>query len=177
MTAVQITSMKDFMNKLLLSDTFDCFLLEEAVVGTANTFTIDGHINKEFFSGENTEISSSTKASDNKEPPTSGRDFRPWSEMKGLCFDLIKGKRTPLFFRFVLQLMPEKAAALLERENCDVDSSQIKALVLNIRYDGTKAVLTTGISFHTFVMSKEPDIIWDKALLKYLDGNGIEYSN
>ena len=47
MTAVQITSMKDFMNKLLLSDTFDCFLLEEAVVGTANTFTIDGHINKE----------------------------------------------------------------------------------------------------------------------------------
>lgn len=177
MTAVQITSMKDFMNKLLLSDTFDCFLLEEAVVRTASTFTIDGHINKEFFSGENTEITFLNEASANKEPPTSGRDFRPWSEMKGLCFDLIKGKRTPLFFRFVLQLMPEKAAALLERENCDVDSSQIKALVLNIRYDGTKAVLTTGISFHTFVMSKEPDIIWDKALLKYLDGNGIEYSN
>ena len=167
MTAIQITSMKDFMNKLLLSDAFDCFLLEEAVIGTANTFTIDGHINKEFFSGE---ISNDTPL------PTSAGDFRPWSEIKGLCFDLIKGKRTPLFFRFVLQLMPEKAAVLLEKENCDVDSSQLKALVLNIRYDGTKAILTTGISYHTFVLSKEPDVIWDKSLLKYLDSKGIEYT-
>lgn len=169
MTAIQITSMKNFMNKLLVSDTFDCFLLEEAVIGTANTFTIDGHINRDFFANDKAEGIADEKASD--------RDFRPWSEIKGLCFDLIKGKRTPLFFRFVLQLMPEKTAALLEKENCELDSSQIKALVLNIRYDGTKAVLTTGVSYQTFVLSKEPDIIWDRALLKYLDRKGIEYTD
>ena len=73
--------------------------------------------------------------------------------------------------------MPEKAATLLEKENCELDSSQIKALVLNIRYDGTKAVLTTGVSYQTFVLSKEPDIIWDRALLKYLDRKGIEYTD
>ena len=135
MTAFQITSMKNFMSRLLTSDTFDCFLLEEALIGTANTFHIDGHINRDFF----------------------------------------KGKRTPLFFRFVLHLMPEKASALLEKENCSVDSSQVKALVLTIRYDGSKAVLTTGTSFHSFLPSKEPDAIWDRALTRYLSGKGIDF--
>lgn len=160
MIALQIKSMKQFMNQLLAADTFDPFLLEEAVIGTASTFTIDGHVNREFYG-------------DTQEPPQ--YEFRPWRELKGLCFDLIKGKHTPLFFRFVFHLMPEKAAALLEKEHCDVESSQIKALVLNIRYDDSRAVLTTGTAFHTFLLSKEPDAIWDRALCRYLDAKGIAY--
>ena len=162
MIALQITSMKQFMNQLLMTDTFDPFLLEEAVISTGNTFTIDGHINRDFYGTEG-------------DSPETLPEFRPWSEIKSLCFDLIKGKRTPLSFRFVLHLKPEKAIALLEKENCDVEPSQVKALVLNIRYDGSKAVLTTGTAFHTFLLSKEPDAIWDKNLQKYLDGKGISY--
>lgn len=161
MIALQISSMKQFMNHLLVADTFEPFLLEEAVISTANTFSIDGHINQDFY------------GSDTDAVPL--HEFRPWSEVKGLCFDLIKGKRTPLFFRFVLHLIPEKAASLLEREHSDVEPSQVKALVLNIRYDGSKAVLTTGTAYHTFLLSREPDIIWDRALRKYLDGKGISY--
>ncbi len=164
MIALQITSMKQFMNQLLTSDTFDMFLLEEAVISTSCTFTIDGHINRDFYGSEGGE---------SVEPPY---EFRPWSEIKGLCFDLIKGKRTPLFFRFVLHLMPEKAAALLSKEGSDVDPSLVKALVLNIRYDGAKAVLTTATAYQTFLLSKEPDAIWDKALMKYLEGKGIPTS-
>lgn len=163
MLALQISSMKQFMNHLLVADTFESFLLEEAVIGTACTFHIDGHVNQEFFQG------------DEDEQEKDSYEFRPWSKVKGLCFDLIKGRRTPLFFRFVLHLMPEKAAALLEKEGCDVEISQIKALALNIRYDGSKAVLTTATAFHTFLLSKEPDAIWDRALKKYLDGKGIGY--
>ena len=165
MIALQITSMKQFMNQLLTSDTFDMFLLEEAVISTSCTFTIDGHINRDFYGSEGGET---------VELPY---EFRPWSEVKGLCFDLIKGKRTPLFFRFVLHLMPEKASALLQKENCDTDPSQVKALVLNIRYDGSRATLTTGTAYHTFVMSKEADNIWDKALKKYLEKKGIAYES
>ena len=163
MTAFQITSMKHFMNRLLVSDSFDVFLLEEAVIGVANTFTIDGHVNKDFFrSGDNEETENFP-------------EFRSWGEMRGLCFDLIKGKRTPLFFRFTLQLAPDKAAALLRSQNCDIDPGQVKTLALNIRYDGTKAVLTTATAYHTFLPSKEPDIIWDKALAGFLDREGIGY--
>ena len=163
MTALQITSMKSFMNRLLASESFDIFLLEEAVIGTASTFTIDGHINKDFYREAG------------GEEPVGLLEFRPWSEMRSLCFDLIKGKRTPLFFRFTLQLMPEKAAALLRQENCDVDPSQVKALALNIRYDGSKAVLTTATALHTFLPSKEPDTIWDRAMTKFMDREGISY--
>ena len=163
MIALQITSMKQFMHHLLVADTFEPFLLEEAVVGTACTFSIDGRINQAFYEDQE------------KEDSGNNSDFRPWSELKGLCFDLIKGRRTPLFFRFVLHLMPQKAAALLEKESCGVEPSQVKALVLNIRYDGSKAILTSGTAFHTFVPSKEPDAIWDKALRKFLDGKKIPY--
>ena len=54
MIALQITSMKNFMNHLLVADTFDPFLLEEATVSTALTVTIDGHINKDFYPGVQT---------------------------------------------------------------------------------------------------------------------------
>ncbi len=164
MTALQVSSMKTFMNHLLITDTFDIFLLEEAVIGMACTYHIDGHTNREFFQNGNPEEAPSVHPD---------LELRPWCDLKGLCYNLIRGKRTPLFFRFVLHLHPEKARALLARSGCDVDPSLVKALVLNIRYDGSKAVLTTGTAYQTFVPSKEPDMIWDKALAKYLDGKGI----
>ncbi len=163
MLALQITSLKTLMNQLLAGDTFDIFLLEEAVISTANTYTIDGHINVDFYPLEE------------RGTDCLPYEFQPWSEMKGLCFNLIKGKHTPTFFKFVFHLKPEKATALLEQQNGSGDSSQLKALVLNIRYDGSKAVLTTATSYHTFVMNKEADIIWDKALVKYLSGKGITF--
>lgn len=166
MLALEILSMKNFMNQLLSGDTFDLFLLEEATVSCANTYTIDGHINPDFFP-----------------PEERGQEhlpykFRPWSELKGLCFDLIKGKYTPLFFKFVLQLKPERMAALFRGEDGQPPSdefAQVKALVLNIRYDGSKAILTTGTSYHTFVLNREAELLWDNALCRYLDGKGIGY--
>lgn len=171
MLALQVTSMKHFMNQLLTTDTFDIFLLEEATVTTANTVRIDGHLNREFYSPE--ELSSGQ---------VPDYEFTPWSNIKGLCFNLIKGKHTPLYFKFVFHLKPELAARLLEREECSVEPSQLKALVLTVtydssRYDGAKAVLTTGSAFHTFVMSKEPDRIWDRILSGYLTRKDIPYEN
>lgn len=164
MLALKITSMKSFMNHLLVADTFDNFLLEEALISTANTYQIDGHINKEFFSPEILQ-----------DTTTPSYDFTPWKDMKGLCFNLIKGKRTPLFFKFVLHLKPEAVGKLLATSGCSLPPEQIKALVLTIKYDGTQAVLTTGSSYHTFIMSKEPDVIWDKALQQFLNKQEIAY--
>ncbi|MCM1190328.1 MAG: DUF5721 family protein [bacterium] len=174
MTALQITSMKLFMSRLLASDAFDGFLLEEAVIGAASTFTIDGRINRDFFADQTPD---EAKAPSGSQPGlhSLSEEFRPWSELRGLCYDLIKGKRTPLFFRFTMHLTPEKSASLLAEKNCDTDPSQIKALVLNIRYDGSKTILTTAVSYRTFVLTKEPEAIWDKALMQYLDAISVEY--
>lgn len=161
MLAIQITSVKSFMNQLLVGETFDIFLLEEAVISTANTYTIDGHINTDFYPAEERESITD--------------EFQLWSELKGLCFNLIKGRHTPLYFKFVLHLKPEKADTLLNKEHSSVDSSQVRGLILTIKYEGSKVILTTGTSYHTFVMDKEPDKIWDKAIVKYLSGKGIPF--
>lgn len=164
MLALKISSMKVFMNHLLVADTFDNFLLEEATISTANVYQIDGHINKEFYATD--ELT---------EAQTIPYDFSQWKDMKSLCFNLIKGKRTPLFFKFVLHLKPEQVSKLMAAGNSTVSSEEIKALVLTIKYDGTQAVLTTASAYHTFLMSKEPDVLWDKAIQQFLTRKGIDY--
>lgn len=162
MLALQVTSLKNLMNQLLVGDVFSPFLLEEAVITTAFTYTIDGHIHKEFYPQEE------------RGADMIPYELLPWSEAKGLCFDLIKGRHTPLYFKFVLHLKPEQAARLLEKEQV-AEASLVKALVLTIKYDEKGALLTTGTAYNTFVMSKEADGIWDRAVVKYLSGKGISF--
>lgn len=161
MLALEISSMKQFMARLLSGDTFDGFLLEEATIRTANDYRVDGRMNLDFFPpGE-------------RDRTMIPYDFCPWSEMRGLCFDLIKGKYTPLHFKFVLQLKPELTERLLREHMQDI--SGVKALILTIRYDGGRAVLTTGASHHTFTADKEADRVWDSALCRFLEDKGIGY--
>ncbi len=163
MIALQITSMKQFMNELLTGDAFDIFLLEEATISTAITLSIDGHVNVDFYP-----IAERT-------PELLPYEYQPWSEMKGLCFDLIKGKRTPLNLKFVMQLKPDKVKAMLEKEKLASKASSLKSLVLTIKYDGGKAILTTGSSYQTFVMDKTADVVWDRQISKYLAMKGIQF--
>jgi len=155
--------MKTFMSKLLAGDSFDIFLLEEAAIQTATLFTLDGHIQPEFYPlAERT-------------PENLPYAMVPWSDVKSLCFDLIKGKHTPLSFRFVLHLKPEKVQELLKKESLSTKDSALKSLLINIRYDGSKATITTGASYTTFVLDKTPEVVWDREIAKYLSTCQIPY--
>lgn len=162
MLALQITALKPFMNNLLAGDLFDCFLLKEAVIATAATMTIDGRLNKEFFDTEEWE--------DTERRPY---EYAAWADMKGICFDLIKGKRPPVRFQCVFYLMPKHTAAILEKGGAGSVSASVKAFVLTLRYDGEKAALITGISYETFLPDKEPERLWDAACEQYLRKKGI----
>ena len=52
MIALQIADIRVFMKKLLLSETFDRFLLLEGSITTFNTFEIDGTLQKAYYSAE-----------------------------------------------------------------------------------------------------------------------------
>ena len=52
MISLQIKNTKSFMNTLLVSEQFDSFEVEEATITTFNTFYIDGHIVKDFYTLE-----------------------------------------------------------------------------------------------------------------------------
>lgn len=50
MISIELTDTKDFMNKLLRTEIFDNFLLQEAVITKAASYVIDGHLKKGFYS-------------------------------------------------------------------------------------------------------------------------------
>ncbi|MBD8918015.1 MAG: DUF5721 family protein [Lachnospiraceae bacterium] len=148
MIALQITGLKNFMNAMLTGNVFDTFLLEEASVTTAVTYHIDGHAQKDFSPCE--------------------YEFIPWADIKGICFQLIKGTRVPLHFQFVFHLMPKHVESILKAADAAVDPSLIRAFVLTLRYNGEIATLYTGTAYTTFVADKEPEKLWDAACEKYL---------
>lgn len=164
MIALQITSLKQFMNAFLASDTFDMFLLEQASISTYNTFDIDGRQNKAFYSSEEWE-----------DPSIRPYIFTRWKDIRGLCFDLIKGKHTPCAFKFVLQLCPEYIEDILKNEDTLLKSDDIKALVLTMKYDGNRLLLVTGTSLKTFIPDKSIDLYWDNAVRRFLAAKSLSF--
>ena len=52
MIALSLPEIKDFMNKLLCTDTFGHFLLKEAVISGSVTWSLDGTIQPDFYSSD-----------------------------------------------------------------------------------------------------------------------------
>lgn len=166
MTALQIKITKNFMNALLASEQFDEFLVEEAVVTTFNTFHIDGHIIRDFFSSE--EISE-------LEAKGGLPEFSVWRDIRPICFQLIKGKKIPVSFRVILQAPKPLVTELASNDECEVAADLIRSLVLNIRYDSGRVSCITGSSFNTFIMDKSAERVWDSYVRGLFSKMGLDY--
>ena len=161
MIALQITELKPFMARLLGSNTFDDFLMQEATLQMGISYVIDGHINEAFYqTGDETDV--------RKDMPP----FISYGEVRTTLFDLIKGKRTPLGFQVVLQLSPKRCDILFPE---GTEAHLIKGLLMNIRFDGSRAMITSGISYSSFSLDKTPELIWDEALMNFLKNAGIAF--
>ncbi len=157
MIALQIQDVKDFMGKLLLQHTFDAFLVVEGSITTYNTFHIDGRLHPDYYTAEEQEALK-----------TSLRSFSLWQELKPFCLELIKGKRTPLSFRFTFRLSRENTEKLLTQTGSSFSLEQVDGLLLNLRYDETGLVCTTGTSLKLFTMDKSLEHAWDQMVQKFL---------
>lgn len=164
MIGIEITNIKLFMNMLLGTKAFDMFLLEEATVVTYNTFTIDGHINQEFYAGI-----------DEIEGEASSYEWSEWSDIRQIVFGLIKGKRTPLQMKIVFHLKPEWINELLLKSDTNLQPGDIRSLVLTLRYDHNGLKLVTATSLNIFSMDKSLDKIWDQYCRQILDQLQIPY--
>lgn len=156
MLAFQIQDVKSFMSRLLIQDTFDTFLLKEAQITTSVTHTIDGRLHKEFF--------------DESDFPD---DCVLWKDIKAFCFSVIRGKRVPLYFKFVFRLNSANTAKLLERNGLGLEPEQISGLFLNCQFDGKHLVCTTGTALTFFTLDKALDHVWDELLIKFFQTNKI----
>lgn len=159
MIALALTEVKECMGKLLLSETFDPFYFIEGEIVTFGTFTMDGYLKKEFFENEDT--------------PT--REYALWKDMREYCFSLIKGKRTPLSFKFVLGLSDSNIEKLLLQQELDFKPEDVRGLYINLKFDGQKLQCVTGTAMNLFTMDKSLEQAWDKMVQKFFTQKEIKY--
>jgi len=135
MRSIIIEDVKSFMSDLLVGNNFDEYLVTEVSISTYNTFNIDGHINRNFFSEEEYNELAEKEASS-------------WKDLKPTCFELIKGKKTPTKFRIVFMKRPELNDA-------------VDALFINVKFEAGALTCITGASMKTFSMDKSVENNWD----------------
>lgn len=146
---------KACMNQLLLQSAFDSFLFIEGEIVTFNTFRMDGHLRKDFY-----------HVNPGEESAVPDREFSLWKDVRDFSFSLIKGKRTPLSFRFILALSPSNTARLLETEDLSFQAGDVHGLYLNFHYDGSKLTCTTGTSMNVFTLDKSLETAWDQMVAR-----------
>lgn len=162
MIALELTDVKDFMNKLLLTDTFDHFLLSEATVVTYNTFIIDGHIKKEFFSEEEL-------------VEFSGETISKWSQIRPFCLQQIKGKKQPLSFKFIYILSNADSKNLLEESGLNYTMNDVNGFTFHISFKNNQLSCVTGTSLKTFTLDKSLEQYWDQKVQEFLKKSEIIY--
>ena len=162
MIALQILDVKEFTKHLFLGNVFHPFLLTEATVTTSYTTTIDGSLHKNFYTEEEQD---SLKLGD--------RDYSTWEEVQPFCFSLIKGKHTPLYFKMIFQLTHDDIEKFLKASGVPMTTEDVFGLFLNITFDGSALICTTGTSIRTFTLDKTLDNSWDIWIITFLKEHGI----
>lgn len=160
MVALKIEQVGDFMNKFLLRSTFDGFDFVRGDVTGFAVFTIDGRLQKDFYSSDEQE-------------EIGDRVYVPWTEMKPRVCALIRGKNTPLSMHFVMRLSDRHTQALLQQENLQQLQDKLEGLYLNIRFARGELECVTGVSFRTFVADRSLEFLWDRTAARFLSQNGI----
>lgn len=150
MISLNLTSQKTFISHLLLKETFDNFQFIEGEIITFNKFTIDGFIQKNFYE-------------DSNDLP----EYSFWKNIKEYCLSIIKGKQTPLSFRFIFRLSPQNMARLLEQNQLDFQPQDVQGLYLNITFDNNGLKCITGTSLKLFSLDKSLEKTWDEMVQKF----------
>ena len=135
---------KKCMSELLLRDTFDTFSFISGDITTFSTFHMDGYLHKDFY----------------EEAPD--REYGIWSDYRNFCFSIIKGKRTPLNFKFIFALSCDQVSEIIDEFKLDFVPENIQGLYLNFHYDGTTLTCTTGTSLKIFTLDKSLEHALDK---------------
>lgn len=162
MVALQLIEVKECMQKLLLSDTFDSFSFIDGSITTFATFAFDGYIHKEFYNTDEQDAAGLAQ-----------REFATWGELRSYCCQIIQGKNPPLAFKFVLSLSKDYTSQLLLQELPSLSSDSVQGLYLNFQYEKGKLECIVGTSMKTFTMDKSLDHIWDDTAMKYLKQQGV----
>ena len=149
MVMIEIENIKKFMAGFLGGNLFDDFLMCEGKLSMNIAYEFDGKILKEFYDTEEWE--------EMKTYP-----YVMWQEEKEKIFSLVKGKKTPLSFQFVMMLKLDLVSDILAKYNLAIREDEVAGLFINILYDRQGLKCTAGVSRKTFVLDKTLEEAWDQ---------------
>ena len=132
-------------------------------------------IDNEFYSVSPENAESFFEKEIRDDPALLPYDHVAWSEIRPSLRELIRGKRPPVFFRFVLLLKPEYTKAMLEKEGDRELLDCVGSFVLTVSYRDSEVSILTGISMKSFTLNKNADILWDKTVRKFLQAKEIAF--
>ena len=163
MIAVQIADIGSFMTKFLRSEIFDPFEFMEGTLQTRITYDFDGHI-----------LSDSYSEDELREEGLFGHTYLPFSMQRPVLFDLIKGKKTPVFIKFTLFLSPMH---IYERTQLQPHPSHpISGFILNLRFMHGELTASTGVSYRTFSTDKSLEFEWDSYIRQFFKEHSLYFS-
>ena len=162
MIALKIADIGIFINKLLKDGLCDHFLLQEAVITQAATFTIDGSFQPDYFDPD--EIAAMQ---------LQDLSYVPFSLMRPHCLKLMQGKKKPLSFKFVFLLSPQNQCKTIERAGTAFLPEDVSGMYVHFTYKNEILTCTTGISYRKFSLDKTLDQEWDQLGPVFLRQKGI----
>ena len=150
MIAFKIVDVKDFMNKLLIGEVFDNFLLVSFEITNYAKITVDGVKNEAWYEEE-----------------VSGR-YVTWKEVRDKISSLLKGDRVPLGIKGVFRLSEENTDKTAAKLGIKDAAEKDYGLFFTLKFEKGEINIVTGVSVTDFLMSKQIGNLWDEDLLKFL---------
>jgi hypothetical protein len=162
MISFYIKEVKPFMAKLLTGGTFDNLVLKSMEIQTFTDFIISGNFNEPYFTKE--ELSE-----------RGDRHFIPWSDVRGIAYSIIKGNKTPLTLKLVLQLSPSEAIRLVKNRGIGLKEEEVGGLYMNIRFEKGELHIITGVAIKAFTMDRSLEQAWDDSVRQFLAKQDISF--
>jgi len=151
MVAFKIVDVKDFMNKLLIGEVFDNFLLVSFEISSFAKVTIDGVRNEAWY----------------EDSEGLGR-YLSWKELRNKVSLLVKGHRIPLAMKAVFRLSETNTEKVAAKLGVNDAAEKDYGLFFNLKFENNEVNIVTGVSVTDFLISKELGNLWDEDLLKFL---------
>ena len=151
MVAFNIVDVKDFMNKLLIGEVFDNFLLVSFEISSFAKVTIDGLRNEVWY-----------------EDSKSLGKYLNWKELRNKVSLLVKGDRIPLTMKAVFRLSQTNTEKVAAKLGINDAVEKDYGLFFNLKFENNEVNIVTGVSVTDFLISKELGNLWDEDLIKFL---------
>ncbi len=162
MQAINVLDIKQFMQLLFQGNALDRYQFVSATIQTDISYSLDGHINRQFFQEDELE------ALHLHDIP-----YMPWAIAKEKVFQLIKGKKIPTQLKIVLKCNQDDMNTFLSSTHSSLNSNDIDGFFLNILFQENKLNVICGISYKIFTLEKEIEQEFSSSIVTLFKSNNI----